>query len=439
VAGAVVWELIKRSPGEPGQAVVLAGEAVVDAWPGGVDGPTKDRGCQALQKTMTADRRVQAAFRVAAGAALAKLNDERPGVALVEAPGQTPLPDIEFCYIPAGPFWLGSSDGDDQAYDDEKPLHQLDLPDYWLSRYPVTVAQFRAFVTAGGYKNPAYWTEAQAHGAWRAGKVIRGLYKLEDNSLKQVGTEEAEAPYDFGEPYNLPNHPVVGVTWYEALAFCRWLEERVRDEAKGRRSGEPMKGEAELVFWAELVEGRLRLTLPSEAEWEKAARGGLENPAKPLVMGGGMVSLSRSSLSSLPRVLNASPQRRYPWGAQADPNRANYEDTGIKTSSAVGCFLGGASPYGCEDMSGNIWEWTRSLWGEDLYNAGFGYPYDPMDGREDLMAGTNVLRVLRGGSFGSDERMSALRFASGSSQAAGAGTSVFGWLWWGWPPFSSEL
>jgi iron(II)-dependent oxidoreductase len=55
-------------------------------------------------------------------------------------------------------------------------------------------------------------------------------------------------------------------------------------------------------------------------------------------------------------------------------------------------------------MSGNIWEWTRSLWGEDLYNAGFGYPYDPMDGREDLMAGTNVLRVLRGGSFLSNGR-----------------------------------
>ncbi len=81
---------------------------------------------------------------------------------------------------------------------------------------------------------------------------------------------------------------------------------------------------------------------------------------------------------------------RYPWGNESDPNRANYDDTGIGLTSAVGCFPGGASPYGVEDLSGNVWEWTRSLYEN--------YPYDPGDGRENLEEEGS--RVLRGGAFG---------------------------------------
>jgi iron(II)-dependent oxidoreductase len=84
-------------------------------------------------------------------------------------------------------------------------------------------------------------------------------------------------------------------------------------------------------------------------------------------------------------------------GDASDPNRANYNDTNIATTNAVGCFPGGASPYGVEDMSGNIWEWTRSLWGN------YPYPSDAQERlrREGLQASDDQFRVLRGGAFGS--------------------------------------
>lgn len=185
-------------------------------------------------------------------------------------------------------------------------------------------------------------------------------------------------PYDFGTPFGLPNHPVVGITWYEALAYTRWLTER----------------------WHALgfIGMEQEVALPSEPEWEKAARGGLEifKPGseharpRPATSGLPAVDVSKDQLAP-----NEQPERRYPWGRDPDANRANDADTGIGTTSALGIFPGGASPYGCEEMSGSCWEWTRSLWGR--------YPYPETVGdlkkREALDAPRDISRVLRGGGF----------------------------------------
>lgn len=174
----------------------------------------------------------------------------------------------------------------------------------------------------------------------------------------------------------------LGITWYEALAYTRWLTARWRGKVIGPDQ---------------------EVALPSEPEWEKAARGGLE-----IIQADSPHARLRPARSGLPALdvskdrlaPNAQAERRYPWGPDPDPNRANYADTGIGATSAVGIFPHGASPYGCEEMSGNCLEWTRSLWGKDMWKPSFPYPYDPADGREEVHADREVLRVLRGGGFG---------------------------------------
>ena len=272
--------------------------------------------------------------RAGAGRALAKLGDPRPGVGVDPDTG---LPDIIWCPVPAGPFAMGTREdsipalldafgGERRWYEWETPQHDQEIEEpYGISRYPVTNAQFAAFVEAGGYSEERHWTAAARDQVWRRGKV-----KARNDD------EPREGPHDYGEPFNLPNHPVVGVTWYEAAAFCLWLTGLLRE-----------RGE---------LEDDQEISLPTEPQWEKAARG--------------------------------TDGRPFPWGDEPDPDRANYHDTGIGTTSAVGCFPGGASSYGAEDLSGNVWEWCRTQW-EDDYK---GY-------RNDNGLEGSSLRVLRGGSF----------------------------------------
>jgi len=265
-----------------------------------------------LVELLWADR-LRPVERAAAGATLARLDDPRFRVDAWYALAE---PLLGFRRIPAGPFLMGSDltrNADASAA--EQPQHTVNLPyEYYMARYPVTVAQFEAFVQASGY---------------RPG---------DENCLR-----------------GLPNHPVVSVSWHDALAYCQWLTVRLQEWPE---TPEPLAHGLRAAGWC--------VTLPSEAEWEKAARG--------------------------------SDGRRYPWGDEPDLNCANYYETGIGKTSAVGCFPGGVSPYGVEEMSGNVFEWTRSLWGPERDTLTFPYPYKPDDGREQLQALDTMFRVVRGGS-----------------------------------------
>ncbi len=274
--------------------------------------------------------------RAEAGRVLARLGDPRAGVTSVE--------EMEFCWVPAGAFWMGEG----------KEAKRNESVDYacWMGRYPVTNAQFKDFVDAGGYREPRYWSEAMKHGVWTPPGAVRGRWDREP----RLG------PHDFGVPFTLPNHPVVGITWYEALAYTRWLTEHLNEKQR-------------------LPEG-YGVRLASEAEWAKAARGGVELPAGPVLRT--LDNLVEDEPASS-RIPNPEAKRRYPWGAKAEPERANYDATHVGSTSAVGCFPLGASPYGCQDMAGSVWEWTQSASGKRSHS--------------ELDAGPEVPRVLRGGGF----------------------------------------
>ncbi|CAN5610564.1 hypothetical protein BH10CHL1_BH10CHL1_09670 [soil metagenome] len=215
---------------------------------------------------------------------------------LPDAPLHPPLP-FDWMIIPEGEFLLGSDRQQDTlAHDDELPQHQLYLPEYRMARTPVTNAQYKRFVEATDYPPPTHW--------------LQGVI-----------------------PEGKEQHPVVYVSWHDALAFCAWAGVR----------------------------------LPTEAEWEKAARG------------------ARGCI--------------YPWGDdEANENLCNF-DMEIGDTTPIGHYPDGVNPYGLLDMAGNVWEWTTSLWGKDGRNPEYGYPYLATDGRENLAADNTVLRVLRGGAF----------------------------------------
>jgi formylglycine-generating enzyme required for sulfatase activity len=215
--------------------------------------------------------------------------ESRPDVLTITSPIH-----LELVRVPAGAFLMGSDPGkDEDAREDEQPQHRLDLPEFYIGKYPVTNAQYAAFVEATDHRAPGYWNHD-------------------------------------GVPSGKSGHPVVKVSWRDAIAFCRWLSWETGKE----------------------------FTLPSEAEWEKAARG--------------------------------PDGRIYPWGNQSPTADLCNFAKNVGGTTPVGTYSPqGDSPYGCADMAGNVWEWTRSLKRD--------YPYDLGDGREDLEI--SDWRVLRGGAF----------------------------------------
>ncbi len=227
--------------------------------------------------------------------------------------------------------------GDDDD-PDAKPCHlvELDYP-YAIGRFPVTWAQWREYEQRLG--KPA----ATVAGQTRAG-----------------------------------NESVMMVSWHDALAFCRWLTRA----------------------WAARLPPGWVVALPSEAEWEKAARGGKAVPRCRSLFTVDRVAVSLNPPAGTEACRNPLPRRRFPWGDHFDGERANVERV-IGVPSATGSFPAGSSPLGAEEMAGNVWEWTRSLFGKGFRSPDFRYPYRADDAeREDLRASDDVLRVVRGGSWG---------------------------------------
>ncbi|NJN93303.1 MAG: SUMF1/EgtB/PvdO family nonheme iron enzyme [Anaerolineales bacterium] len=238
--------------------------------------------------------------RIAAGEVLGYLGDPRLG---------------ELVTIPAGKFLMG----DDNSDDEEKPQHQIYLPAYQIGKYPVTNVEYGRFIAAGGYQNKRWWTAA----GWQE--------KEQEDWSEPRFWDDAQV--------NQPNQPVVGVSWYEAVAYGQWLR---------AETGQPYR-------------------LPTEAEWEKAARG--------------------------------QDGRRYPWGNEFEAGRLNAREgeQRVETTTPVGIYPGGVSPFGAYDCAGNVWEWCATKApGYKLKS----YPYDAteVEWTVDYLEGTEV-RVLRGGSF----------------------------------------
>ncbi|MEZ4868843.1 MAG: SUMF1/EgtB/PvdO family nonheme iron enzyme [Caldilineaceae bacterium] len=287
--------------------------------------------------------------------------------------------------IPAGQAILGGED--DEAYDGEKPQCRVAIRAFDLAVYPVTNAEFACFVDAGAYDDPTLWTRAGQ--AWLRGEValdpeteqtLRRLFQnfsqdvegwiartkqtqaLDDASAasyrhiaahysedeyvqayaQQVLGEQRRTPYYWDDSrFNHPTQPVVGVNWYEAMAYAAWLT-RVSGQA---------------------------YCLPSEAEWEWAVR----RWAAPRFWSWG----------------TRRHDRRYPWGNAWDGARCNWRGSGLNRPNPVGVYHQGRTDDGLHELAGNVYEWTLSLYRP--------YPYQPTDGREEIE--DEGLRVLRGGSW----------------------------------------
>jgi formylglycine-generating enzyme required for sulfatase activity len=232
------------------------------------------------------------------------------------APTTLPLPALvpELVEVPSGPFLMGSRDADSLAASDEKPQHTLNLPTYWIGKTEVTNAQFRPFVEGDGYTNQAYWTEAGWE--WRQANTITRPAKWDRRSIRSSD-----------------NYPVVGVSWYEAVAYSRWLSAHTGREFR----------------------------LPTEAEWEKAARG----------VDGWI----------------------WPWGNTWAASRVNSDEVGPLDTMPVGTYPEGASPYSALDMAGNVSEWCATSWGKP-------YPYQIEDEWQTVYLEASGDRVARGGGYG---------------------------------------
>lgn len=305
--------------------------------------------------------------RIAAGEALGEIGDPRfsrhtgPHGAYLAPP---------LVRIKGGVYKIGD---DNSTWDDERPLHSVNISSFQIGLFPVTNAEFSLFIEAGGYEHERWWQTKTAGDWWRGEwhstgqkvyyrNMVKQLSGRTDDDIKQlpgltpeqiysfiwlknVEPEELERQLDewfpvgrvYRQPeywndsrFSQPAYPVVGITWFEACAYCAWLSAQ---DGKQYR-------------------------LPTEVEWEAAA--------------------------------GAQDGRIYPYGNQFDVVSCNTYETHIRMTTPVGVFPSGRSRNGIEDLSGNVNEWTTSNY--------LPYPYQSTDGREDEPESA-VRKVIRGGSW----------------------------------------
>jgi formylglycine-generating enzyme required for sulfatase activity len=348
----------------------------------------------AVQQRLLADlgdRGVHLRARVAAGDVLGRLGDPRWQEIVVDGERVRVPPLVA---APGGEGWMGSDwftvwrlARQGFPAQDERPRHRVTLPRFWIGQFPVTNAEYACFIEAGGYRSPAYWRTAAAR-AWLAGEetesaAVRGLMEtwqwLRDTPgglqrrrragwnpgaiaawqellqrpeaevraflAQQVGDRPNDRPAFWDdERLAAPASPVVGVNWFEASAYAAWLHNRLR------------AAQAAGLLPADILPPGYEVRLPSEAEWERAARG--------------------------------THGRVYPWGGRWQAGRANTWEGHLLRTSPVGAFPEGATPEGIHDLAGNVWEWTTTRYRP--------YPYRA-DAREDPEAEGDP--VVRGGSW----------------------------------------
>jgi formylglycine-generating enzyme required for sulfatase activity len=316
----------------------------------------------------TQDTSADLRARIAAGLALGEVGD--PRFARRHGPHGVYLLPLLIA-IPGGTYRIGSDKG---LYEDEAPVHSVELTPFAIAQFPVTNAEWALFMQAGGYEEERWWETEEAR-AWRRGEGtaeeakqqwredrqyfqdnfdrIRQLHRQARITSKQADHWEAIArmrddefetqlatwypssrqtqPVSWhDDAFNNPAQPVVGVCLFEARAYCAWLS---------AQTGPTFR-------------------LPTEAEWEAAAR-----------------SVHR---------------RRYAFGDDFDMTRCNTFETHIRRTTPIDVFPGGRTPEGLVDMTGNTWDWTSSLYTP--------YPYDAADGRE-APSSLGARRVVRGGSW----------------------------------------
>ncbi|MEE9356685.1 MAG: formylglycine-generating enzyme family protein [Methylococcaceae bacterium] len=273
------------------------------------------------------------------------------------------IPDIVWEKIPAGEFQMGSTDDDQDAYDHEKPSHHVKVNEFYISRYPITNAQYQCFIEAGGYDNESYWQHPKAALDWLKGQAADLSFLSEEgrNIWQDWLTKDTQRHVPrFWEDRNWanPNHPVVGVCWYEALAYCTWLNECLQHT---------------IVPDQHRIDGNIRL--PREEQWEYAARG-------------------QKGL-------------KYAWGTQPDAKKGNSIETKLARTSTVGLFAPGIAfddNIEIYDLSGNVWEWSQSLWGKSVDRPKFDYTQWDQQSLQRNDLESVELRIIRGGSWDYDRR-----------------------------------